>query len=371
MSKRIPETAPTDRSIQAEDSRKVEPSPACPGFVKHRPLQDPKTHAALDEILTTFKERRRNTNIPDEQALIELMTRFDLSLRTFCSLAGEKIDASFSMVTWEQIAPIFGLDPIASAMDMRKIVPKRSRISNEIFQLILDDLSLTELQYGALTTLPNEEAVSRYMSPLIVALFGSVVVNKPEGLLDISVLFIEIKRKLGFGPESSNVKAQVLAGCAGCDSFNDKRGIWAPILAIISDGLFVDFIVFDSADGQVFSSGWSWGIQGRDQTDREFIGSIKRTFINGVHGYASRSQSRRHGPEADNVWEEVMARAEAAHWYLREGAELDVAEQWRKAEEMARKGIALLSASIEPIPRRRLAVDNVLHNGRVEDEDLQ
>lgn len=131
----------------------------------------------------------------------------------------------------------------------------RSLIPNRLFQEILADLSLAEKQYGPMLTHDNEEARSRFLSFVsisalfqvslvnntnikqlfnrIVSLFGSAIVNKPEGLLKskfskrgriehhfvsvglISVVFIEVKKELSTGKARLDVIGQVLAECAG------------------------------------------------------------------------------------------------------------------------------------------------------------
>jgi hypothetical protein len=70
-----------------------------------------------------------------------------------------------------------------------------------------------------------------------VCLFGSAVINKPEGYLDaeftkrgriehhfcamsaVSVVFIEVKKTYTIGRQRLDVIAQVLAECAGMSNF--------------------------------------------------------------------------------------------------------------------------------------------------------
>ena len=112
------------------------------------------------------------------------------------------------------------MDPSVDGDDILPLDTFRSRIPSNVFRNICTDVDNAILQYGMLGSLDNEEARSRFIASLfsqIVCLFGSAVVNKPEGLLDaeftkkgriehhfyavssISIVFIEVKKNLVLG----------------------------------------------------------------------------------------------------------------------------------------------------------------------------
>jgi hypothetical protein len=125
----------------------------------------------------------------------------------------------------------------------------------DIFRKIYADVDKASVQYGKMEAHDNEEARSRFITSVgcslyhvptsdpdtrylqffseIICLFGSTVVNKPEGLLDseftrkgriehhfyamgpVSIVFIEVKKTYVLGKGRLDVIAQVLAECTG------------------------------------------------------------------------------------------------------------------------------------------------------------
>ncbi|KAJ5515633.1 hypothetical protein N7527_007193 [Penicillium freii] len=72
--------------------------------------------------------------------------------------------------------------------------------------------------------------------------------------------------------------AQVLAECAACDYANLKEGHWVPVLAILCDGSNFEFLVYDSADKAICSSGRTSGIVAPERGDHvDLIIFTKRT----------------------------------------------------------------------------------------------
>ncbi|KAJ5405255.1 hypothetical protein N7465_006539 [Penicillium sp. CMV-2018d] len=72
--------------------------------------------------------------------------------------------------------------------------------------------------------------------------------------------------------------SQVLAECAACDYANLKEGHWVPVLAILCDGSNFEFLVYDSADKAIYSSGRTPGIVAAERGDYvDLLSSTKRT----------------------------------------------------------------------------------------------
>ena len=124
----------------------------------------------------------------------------------------------------------------------------------DVFRKIYTDVDRAALQYGRMEYHDNEEARSRFIASVScprtiflirltlthihsflpkLCLFGSAVINKPEGLLDseftkrgriehhfcsmnsVSIVFIEAKKVYVLGDGRLDVIAQVLAESAG------------------------------------------------------------------------------------------------------------------------------------------------------------
>lgn len=140
------------------------------------------------------------------------------------------------------------------------------------------------------------------------------MVNKPEGILDsqitkkgriehhftavksISIIFIEVKKNFALGKNLLDTKAQVLAECAGmssnlvheymyslmfliaCDYANLKAGHWVPILAILCDGNNFEYLVYDSSDKLVYTSGCIPGVTSKQkQNEMDLLFTVKQS----------------------------------------------------------------------------------------------
>jgi hypothetical protein len=170
------------------------------------------------------------------------------------------------------------LDPRTNGRDILPLDTFRSRLPNNVFRNICNDVDRAILQYGRMESHDNEEARSRFIASLfseIVCLFGSTVVNKPEGFLDaeftkkgriehhfftvdlISIVFIEVKKTLVVGKGKLDIIGQVLAECAVCDYANSKIDHWVPVLAILCDGERFEFMAGISIVSVVGELGWN------------------------------------------------------------------------------------------------------------------
>jgi hypothetical protein len=145
-----------------------------------------------------------------------------------------------------------------------------------------------------------------------VCLFGSAVINQPEGLLEaeftkigrikhhfyamdsISIVFIEVKKELVIGRGRLDVVAQILAESAGmsfppsffplliilaCDYANSKRQHWVPILAILCDGEKFEFLVYDSCIKSIYSSGRIIGVLDVRNEPELLIPSLRKSKV--------------------------------------------------------------------------------------------
>ncbi|KAE8400041.1 hypothetical protein BDV37DRAFT_258753 [Aspergillus pseudonomiae] len=265
----------------------------------------------------------------------------------------------------------------------------RSRIPTAMFQDIVRDVEDAFTQYGPLDSHDNEETRSRFISSLftrIVCVFNSIIVNKPETLLDaeftrkgrighhfvaldsVSIVFIEVKKSWTMGKQGLDIKGQVLAECAASDYTNMKQGHWVPILAILCDGNNFEFFVFDSSAKEIYSSRRITGIIADELGDHaDLLLSTKRTceylfdwfvmgYINSLQSFGDQSLKRSNTKkrESTSQWENALTNAHTAHWYLREAAEAAKKKRFNDAETMAGRGLEQLKQSVLEIPREPL-----------------
>lgn len=63
-----------------------------------------------------------------------------------------------------------------------------------------------------------------------------------------------------------------------CDQLNQKQGFGVPILAILCDGLNLEYLVYDASEKQVYSSGLTIGITANEVGgSTELLISLKKS----------------------------------------------------------------------------------------------
>jgi hypothetical protein len=155
-----------------------------------------------------------------------------------------------------------------------------------------------------------------------VCLFGSKVINKPEGLLDaeftkrgriehhfyamgtVSIVLIEVEKHYATGRKKLDVIAQVLTESLGMSHFpniflpsvvasdlitlltilasdyvNSKIQHWVPVLAIICDGENFEFLVLDSGIKSVYSTGVITGMVDRRRRPGLLMPTLKESKV--------------------------------------------------------------------------------------------
>ncbi|KAF8622535.1 hypothetical protein AX15_006941 [Amanita polypyramis BW_CC] len=236
------------------------------------------------QTMTSKRPRSYTTDPPDtpEAASItirRLIRQFSLNPATFKdddSGPEHSTGVSFSKVTYTQVAPFVGLDPDGELRDIGTFEIHRSRIPTHLFKLIVIDMDIMLMQYGAPPEHKTEEARSRFFSPVfnhLVKQFTFMLRNKPETMIDgrigtqgrieyffktfgaVAVLCIEMKLKVGNDDERLKIIAQVIAECDGCDLDNYTRGFSLPIHCIFTDGLTYEFFKFERNPNPSFIRG--------------------------------------------------------------------------------------------------------------------
>jgi len=212
-----------------------------------------------------------------ETAIRRLIKRFDIDLARFQDDSTEDgTGVSFSNATYSAVAHLVGLEAPLLLTDIKTFEIYRSRIPTDLFKSIVMDMDIMLVQYGSLPEHKNEEARSRFFSPVfnhIVKQFTFMLRNDPEiviagrigtrGRIEyffkafgaIAILCIEMKFKIGNDMERLDAIAQVIAECDGCDLNNTDAGFSLPIHCILSDGLSFEFFKFDKTQASPFLRG--------------------------------------------------------------------------------------------------------------------
>ena len=360
--------------------------PANPGIIRSRDQGVLSRLPPDSDALDTFANLRRDGDLSDEEAFLKFITTYDVPLSsTLNRISTARLPASFSNVKYRDVAPYVWLDPSAQGSDIHQLDAFRSRIPLSIFRRIHADVDKAAVQYGRMEYHDNEEARSRFIASFfseIVCLFGSTVINKPEGLLEseftqkgriehhfyamrsASVVF---KKNYTVGIGRLDVVAQVLAECAACDYANSKDQHWVPILAILCDGEKFDFFVYDSGNKSIYSSGNVTGVFDVRRKPNLLVSSLKETteyifdyflmaYINGLHCFGHKceltaAQSKSKKRKSTDKWMDALAKAEHAHMLCREAAILAQRGMFTEAEENATRGINELKESVLQVPR--------------------
>ncbi|OXV06001.1 hypothetical protein Egran_06231 [Elaphomyces granulatus] len=358
-------------TVDLRPEQKVSNSPACPGIVKVRPLSPRSRIPPGSDVFEVFANVRADKDLSDEEAFLKLLTTYDVPLSSLSRIYAGKLEASFSNITYQQVAPYVWLSPSAAGRDMQPLDVFRARIPKDMFREITRDVEDALTQYGPLDSHDNEETRSRFIS-------SSTIVNKPEGLLggeftnkgrikhhfiavdSVSTVFMEVKEILTVSKSGLDIKGQVLAECAACEYANLKGGHWVPILAILCDGDNFEFFVYDSVDRLIYSSGRIPGIIFKERGDKlDLLISMKRTteylfdwfvmaYVNGIRSLGYRSRVR--SGLSSEKWTAAIASAEKAHCLLREAAQTARDGKFDEAERMASDGVDPLKLSVSELP---------------------
>lgn len=174
-------------------------------------------------------------------------------------LEEDRIEVSFSKVTYNQMAPFVNLQPNEGLRDIITFELHRSRIPTTLFKSIVQDIDMMLVQYGPPMDHKTEEATSRFLSPVsasqqtssygnliqicpqifnrLIGVFQFAFRNLPESIIEgrmttkgrveyyfrsfgsIAVLFVEFRFKIGGANERLDAIAQVIAECDGQTPF--------------------------------------------------------------------------------------------------------------------------------------------------------
>jgi hypothetical protein len=293
-----------------------------------------------------------------EMAVLHLMDEFDFDLDELkASLMEKGLNVSFFNVKYLDIAPFVGLDPLRNFGDAPLFDLRRSRIPTALFRDIVTDIDVLLIQYGTLQNHTTEEARSRFLSPIfnrLVAQFGSSIRNTPESLMNgrittrgkieyhfktfgaLTIVFVEVRLKIGSIEERINAIAQVIAECDACDWNNTRFNVSIPIYGILCDGSSFQFFTFDgSTKPYKFSMGVVPGSRFRfagglplvdfssEPTARSFIHSLRPIcetvfnlllvgYIASLKMFRDRSASRPGQRKSLDGWDKALKFAEEA-----------------------------------------------------------
>ncbi|KAI9441421.1 hypothetical protein H4582DRAFT_2110330 [Lactarius indigo] len=175
------------------------------------------------------------------------------------------LNVSFSHVKYRDIASFVGLDYVRNFMDATLFDLRRSRIPTTLFKNVVLDMDILLIQYGPLTEQSNEEARSRFLTPVVnrsVAQFGSSIQNMPESLMAgrvttrgrvVIILRHSVapyrsrswRYRIGDPGERPDAISQVIAECDVCDWNNTRADLNIPVYGILRDRASFLFFLFD------------------------------------------------------------------------------------------------------------------------------
>ncbi|KAE8419835.1 hypothetical protein BDV36DRAFT_282041 [Aspergillus pseudocaelatus] len=86
------------------------------------------------DVFEVFSKARADKDLTDEEAFLELLATYDIPLSTLAKISTQKLQVSFSNVTFQQIAPYVWLDPSRAGLDILRLDIYRSRIPTDMFR---------------------------------------------------------------------------------------------------------------------------------------------------------------------------------------------------------------------------------------------
>ncbi|KAF8332067.1 uncharacterized protein EI90DRAFT_3123141 [Cantharellus anzutake] len=200
-----------------------------------------------------------------------LVKQFSLDVQIEDDDSEHGVGVGFSKVTYDDVAPLVGLEPWNALKDIGTFEIHRSRIPTDLFKSIVMDIDILLMQHGPPHEHKTEEARSRFFSPIfnhLVKEFTFTLRNDPEttatqGRIEyyfkafgaVAVLFIEIQPKVFNDEERLKAIAQVIAKGDGCDASNLSHDFSLPIHCIFFDGWSFEFFKYERTPNRTFLRG--------------------------------------------------------------------------------------------------------------------
>lgn len=178
----------------------------------------------------------------------------------------QQLQDSFRIIRFEELAPLFGMDPSNFMGNFHRLTVSRSHLPMEVLKYMLADISALRCQYGE-NVLRQKGGGFRhaYLGRIIghvLQILGGRVKQYPGAYFPtprnsrtvhrfctydtVTLILIEVAEPLSQGIEEQ--VTQFLVEADACDYANEKgtSSFWTPILGILTDGFQYYFLVFDS-----------------------------------------------------------------------------------------------------------------------------
>ncbi|KIK09792.1 hypothetical protein K443DRAFT_301106 [Laccaria amethystina LaAM-08-1] len=297
------------------------------------------------------------------------------------------------------MAEFVELNPRLELDDIGTFNLHRSRIPTDLFRSIVEDMDVLLAQYGPLRAQNNEEARSRFLSPIfnrLIAQFNFAFRNLPETIIEgristrgrikhyfkafgsISVLFIEVKFKIGNDADRLDAIAQVIAECDVCDRNNAAKGFDMPIIGILCDGMSFEFFSFDGKTRK-FTRGclpgdpaeYRCGLRLTDFTldgPGRFIAGLRQiceiifdlfmgAYISSLTSFRERSEwkGKKDGNPRKSLdeWDEALKHAQKAFGKFRAAETKRKGKDGERANTLVEEALYALELSIQSLTIRR------------------
>jgi len=204
----------------------------------------------------------------------------------------------------------------------------------------------------------------------------------------VSIVFVEVKLKIGDLEERLNAVGQVIAEAAVCDWNNARQGFQVPIFGILCDGKSFEFFSFDGStsppsfkrgclpgDPQEFCRGLRLSdftltgacrfICDLRQICEEIFDSLMSSFVSSLAQFKNRSERRENREQSLAKWVEALMHAKDAY------VKFQAAEVMRKGEHIVTANATVeeamqdLKQSVELVPIDRT---DLIMTGWVDEE---
>ncbi|KAH9042676.1 hypothetical protein EDB85DRAFT_1085527 [Lactarius pseudohatsudake] len=318
------------------------------------------------------------------------------------SSTGTKTGTSLHSLAWT----LYG-----SSMTLPCLISAVPEFLLTLFKNIVLDMDVLLIQYGPPAEQSDAEARSRFLAPIVnhlIAQFGSSFQNTPRsvvaGLITtrgrveyhfktfagaISVVFVEVKFRIGDPEERLDAIAQVIAECYACNWQNTRVDFNVPVYGILCDGASFLFFAFDgSINPYKFTMGVVPGSRFRglklvdfssEPTARHFIHSLCSicetifnlllcAYIAGLKAFRDRFASQHRQQKSLDGWDKALKFAEEA---LEESQDAEVLRQENSivdADATVEAAFKALKLSTDAVPIAEEYTNPPLIDGWDEDE---
>ena len=129
----------------------------------------------FDGIVEIFDKSVAVHKVSPETALLLLLRKYNIDEFTLKRLAELKVNRSYSAAKYNEIVPLFNLEPRMKTADFRSLQIHRSRIPKSLLrQTLANNIQASDMQHRGIAEHDNESARCGYLN----GLFSAIVCSK-------------------------------------------------------------------------------------------------------------------------------------------------------------------------------------------------